>query len=156
MGLYNSVFRLVEALRLFPAAALAVVPPQLCRATNLRPLLSVSIAVTGFATVTTAMIWLAAGWLVPLLYGEAYADAVPAFRILLLAFPLMSLNYALTHQLIGWSGHRAYAVICAAALVFNVVLNAPLDSGAVHRRRCLVHAADGSRADRRLHWRFVG
>jgi O-antigen/teichoic acid export membrane protein len=51
---------------------------------------------------------------------------VPAFRILLLSFPLMSLNYALTHQLIGWSGHRAYAAICAAALVFNVVLNVRL------------------------------
>ena len=38
----------------------------------------------------------------------------------------MSLNYALTHQLIVWNGHRAYAAICAAALVFNVALNTRL------------------------------
>ena len=38
----------------------------------------------------------------------------------------MSLNYALTHQLIGWHGHRAYAVMCATALVFNVSLNTRL------------------------------
>jgi O-antigen/teichoic acid export membrane protein len=38
----------------------------------------------------------------------------------------MSLNYALTHQLIGWDGHRSYAALCAAALAFNVALNARL------------------------------
>jgi len=38
----------------------------------------------------------------------------------------MSLNYALTHQLIGWQRQRAYWVLCAVALVFNVALNARL------------------------------
>jgi O-antigen/teichoic acid export membrane protein len=61
-----------------------------------------------------------------LVFGEQYAEAVPAFQILVASFPLMSLNYALTHQLIGWNGHRAYAGISAAALVFNVALNARL------------------------------
>jgi len=51
---------------------------------------------------------------------------VPAFRILTLSFPLLSLNYALTHQLIGWNGQRIYAAICAAALIVNVALNARL------------------------------
>ena len=40
-----------------------------------------------------------------------------------LSLPLMALNYALTHQLIGWHGHRAYAAICAAALAANLLLN---------------------------------
>ena len=35
----------------------------------------------------------------------------------------MTLNYALTHQLIGWHGQRAYAWLCAGALAFNVLLN---------------------------------
>ncbi len=126
VGLYSAVFRLVEALRLFPAAALAVALPALCRATSTRPLLSVAAAVGGFAVVATALLWVSAGWFVPLLYGTAYRDAVPAFQILVLAFPLMSLNYALTHQLIGWSGHRGYALTCLAALVCNVSLNARL------------------------------
>jgi O-antigen/teichoic acid export membrane protein len=51
---------------------------------------------------------------------------VPAFRVLLLSFPLLSLNFALTHQLVGWDGQRAYAGLCALALVINVALNARL------------------------------
>jgi len=69
------------------------------------------------------VLWFVADPLVPLVYGERYADAVPAFQVLVASFPLMSLNYALTHQLIGWNGHRAYAAVCAIALVFNVALN---------------------------------
>jgi O-antigen/teichoic acid export membrane protein len=126
VGLYNAVFRLVEALRLFPAAVLAVALPVLFRATDARPLLSVSALLGAFSIVVALALGLAADEVVTLLYGERYAGAVPAFRILLLSLPLMSLNYALTHQLLGWNGHRAYAVICAIALVFNVVLNAQL------------------------------
>lgn len=126
VGVYNAVFRLVEALRLFPAAVLAVTLPSLCRATTLRPLTRVALAVTLFAAAASAVLWMGADWLIPRLYGPAFAQAVPAFRILLLAFPLMSLNYALTHQLIGWGGQRMYTALCAAALVFNVALNARL------------------------------
>lgn len=123
---YNAVFRLVEALRLFPAAVLAVMLPALCRASNMKPLSMVALAVTGFAVAVSAILWALAGRIVPLVYGQPYAAAAPAFRILLLSFPLMSLNYALTHQLVGWNGQRAYAWIAGAALVFNVALNARL------------------------------
>ena len=126
VALYNAVFRLVEALRLFPAAVLAVTLPMLCRASDTRPLARVSVVVTAFAVVVAALLWLNAPWIVPLVYGGRFAGATSAFRILLLAFPLMSLNYALTHQLIAWDGHRAFAVVCAAALAFNVLLNARL------------------------------
>jgi O-antigen/teichoic acid export membrane protein len=67
-----------------------------------------------------------AEWIVPVLYGQSFASAVPAFRVLAVAFPLMSLNYALTHQLIGWNHHWAYGGLCAAAVVFNVAVNARL------------------------------
>ncbi|MGH9141358.1 MAG: oligosaccharide flippase family protein [Vicinamibacterales bacterium] len=123
---YNAVFRLVEALRLFPAAVLAVVLPALVRAGNLRPLARVAVPVTAFAVATTAVLWMSAGWLVPLIYGAPYGAAVPAFRLLLLSFPLMALNYALTHQLVVWDGQRAYAGLCAVALAINVVMNARL------------------------------
>lgn len=126
VALYNAVFRMVEALRLFPAAVLAVALPSLCRANDTRLLVQLSAAVTVFAAAVTIVLWTGAAWLVPFLYGARYGDAVPAFRILLVSFPLMSLNYALTHQLIGWNGQRAYAVVSAAALVFNVALNARL------------------------------
>ena len=126
VALYNAAFRLVEALRLFPAAIIAVALPVICRATNAKPVAQLSTIVTGMAVIGSIVVAAMAPWLVPFLYGAAYAPAVTAFRILLIAFPLMSLNYALTHQLIGWDGHRAYAWICAAALVFNVGLNALL------------------------------
>jgi O-antigen/teichoic acid export membrane protein len=126
VALYNAVFRLVEALRLFPAAVVAVALPVLFRATTRQPLLkTASLLATGAMVVTIAP-WRAATWLIPLLYGARYAAAVPAFRILLLSFPLMSLNYALTHQLIGWHGHRTYAALCGVALAANVTINARL------------------------------
>src|SRR5688572_33344839 len=45
-------------------------------------------------------------------------------QVLLLSFPLLTLNYSLTHQLIGWNQPRAYALCCMAALVANLALNA--------------------------------
>jgi len=123
---YNAVFRLVEALRLVPAAVLAVTLPLLCRARSYQPLTRVSVPLTLAGVAIATALWAAAGRLVPLLYGPTYADAAAAFRILLLSFPLMSLNYALTSQLIAWRGQRAYAALCAVALVLNVALNAEL------------------------------
>jgi O-antigen/teichoic acid export membrane protein len=126
VGLYNAVFRLVEALRLFPAAVMAVTLPAMCRATDLRPLARAAAPVTLGAVAAAAILWAAAGWLIPALYQARYEAAVPAFRILLLSFPLMALNMALTHQLIGWDAQRGYAALCAGALVVNVALNARL------------------------------
>ncbi len=145
VGLYNAVFRLVEALRLFPAAVLAVVLPSLCRAGDKRPLVQVSVAVTVFAVAATLVLWAAAGWVIPLSYGSAYAAAVPAFRILLLSFPLFSLNYALTHQLIGWDGQRAYAAICGVGAVGQRRLEHPAHSSALNRRRGMGDAVHRSR-----------
>jgi O-antigen/teichoic acid export membrane protein len=122
-GLYNAVFRLVEALRLFPAAVMAVELPQLCRAETSKLLVRVSAAVVAFAFAATIVLAIAAPWGIPLVYGEGFTSAVPAFRILLWSFPLMSLNYALTHQLIGWDGQKPYAIICGIALAANVAMN---------------------------------
>jgi len=126
VALYNAVFRLVDALRLFPAAVLAVTLPSLVRARDRDPLTRVSLAVTAFAIACTLVLWAIAPWIVSLLYGEEYIAAVPAFRILMLSFPLLSVNYALTHQLIGWGRERLYAAICGVALIVNIALNARL------------------------------
>ncbi|HUR33742.1 MAG TPA: oligosaccharide flippase family protein [Vicinamibacterales bacterium] len=123
VALYNAVFRLVDALRLFPAAVLAVTLPGLCRASDRRPVTRLAARLTAAATGAAVVLWLAAAWLVPAIYGEPYRDAVAPFRTLVAALPLMALNYALTHQLIGWHGQRAYAGICAGALGCNLFLN---------------------------------
>jgi O-antigen/teichoic acid export membrane protein len=126
VALYNAVFRLIEALRLFPAALLAVALPALVRSSDSRSLRRLSAGLMAFGVAMALAVWSSAGWLVPLLYGTAYEAAVPALRILAWSFPLMALNYALTHQLLAWDLHRAYAALCLAALVFNVALNARL------------------------------
>jgi O-antigen/teichoic acid export membrane protein len=126
VGSYTAVFRLIEALRLFPAAALAVALPALCQATTTRPMTRLAIQWSAAALILSAALWMAAGWLIPFTYGRRFADAVPAFRVLLLAFPLMTLNYVLTTQLVAWDRHRAYAVLCGAALIVNVGVNARL------------------------------
>jgi O-antigen/teichoic acid export membrane protein len=102
---------------------MAVVLPTLCQAVDTRPFGRVSFALTVFGVAVAAIGWASAGWLVPLVFGQGYAGAAPAFRILMWSFPLMSFNYALTHQLIGWHGQRAYVTVCALALVLNVALN---------------------------------
>jgi O-antigen/teichoic acid export membrane protein len=123
VALYNAAFRLVETVRLFPAAVLAVAMPSIFRATDAGALRRVAAAVGLFGIGAAPILWISAGWLIPFVYGASYEEAVPAFRILILSLPLMSLNFALTHQLIGWNGQRAYAVVCAAALGVNVALN---------------------------------
>jgi O-antigen/teichoic acid export membrane protein len=121
---YNAVFRVVDALRLFPAAVLAVILPVAVHRDQPQ---------AGCARVDRAdRIWcnrrsaavVTADRLVPLLFGERYASAVPTLRILALSFPLLSLNLALTHQLVGWNRQRAYAAVCAIALAVNLTLNA--------------------------------
>ncbi len=126
VGRYNAVFRLADALRLFPAAVLAVVFPALCRARDMGPLGRVAAGLAGAGGLAAAAAWALAPWMVGTFYGPAYVEAVPAFRVLLLSVPFFFLNYALTHQLIGWDGERAYAWLCGAALMANLAGNALL------------------------------
>jgi O-antigen/teichoic acid export membrane protein len=121
---YNAVFRLIDALRLVPAAVLAVTLPALCNAIDRRPLRRVALPLALFGSAAAAMLWPAAKPIVTLAFGSAYATAAPAFRILALALPLLSINFALTHQLVAWNRQRAYAGVCAAALAINLALNA--------------------------------
>jgi O-antigen/teichoic acid export membrane protein len=124
VGQYNAVFRIVEALRLFPAAVIAVQLPTLSRANDLRPVVRIASGLTAIAIAAAILLWVVADRVLAVLYGPAFGPAAPAFRILALAFPLLSMNYALTHQVILWNRQRTYAAVCATALAFNVLVNA--------------------------------
>lgn len=126
VGGYHAVFRLVEALRLLPAAVLAVLFPVLVQSTDAMLVKRVGAALTGVGVALALLGGVGASWLVPAIYGDAFAYASPAFAILCLALPLFFLNYALTHQVIGWDGQYAYLVIAAAALVANIAANLAL------------------------------
>ena len=123
VGGYNAAFRLVEALRLLPAAVMAVTFPLLVQArdTDLVRSIGGKLAIAGAAL--AAVCAAGAPLIIPALYGARYEYAVPAFAVLSLALPLFFLNYALTHQVIGWDGHRAYLGIVAVALAGNVAAN---------------------------------
>jgi PST family polysaccharide transporter len=123
VGGYNAAFRLVEALRLLPAAVMAVTFPLLVQArdTDLVRRIGGKLAIAGGALALVCAI--GAPLIIPLVYGGRYEYAVPAFAVLSLALPLFFLNYALTHQVIGWEGHRAYLGIVTIALAGNVVAN---------------------------------
>ena len=120
---YGAVFRLVDAMRLVPAAILAVVLPVMFRGRNTAFLQKLSAGLLAFGLVTSVALYAAAPIVVPLAFGAAYAPATPLFRILLVAFPLLALNYGLTSQLIGWNRQRAFALINGGAFVANIAMN---------------------------------
>ncbi len=126
VGLYNAVFRLVDAARLFPAAVLAVVFPLLCRPGHGRVFRRALAGLTGLSLLLLAGGWVLAAAAVPLLYGDAFREAVPIFRLLLLSLPLLFVNFLLTHQLIARGRERAYAGVCAAGLAASLVLTLSL------------------------------
>jgi len=123
VGGYNAAFRLVEALRLLPAAVMAVTFPMLVTATDTQLVRRIAAALTGAGALFAIVCVLGGSIIIPLIYGDAYAYAAPAFSILALALPLFFLNYALTHQVIGWNGQVAYLGIATVALIANVIAN---------------------------------
>lgn len=125
-GAYGAVFRLVDASRLLPAAVLAVSFPRLVRTTDVSAVVRLGAALMGLGSIAAGAIAAAAAPLVALTYGERYAAAAPVLVLLACAVPFFYANAALTHQLIGWDGQRAYLWIACAALVVNLVANAGL------------------------------
>jgi O-antigen/teichoic acid export membrane protein len=123
VGGYNAAFRLVEALRLVPAAVMAVTFPLLVQARDLDLLRGIGSKLTLAGGLLALVCAAGAPVIIPLVYGAPYAYAVPAFAVLSLALPLFFLNYALTHQVIGWDGHRAYLAIVTLALAGNIAAN---------------------------------
>jgi O-antigen/teichoic acid export membrane protein len=123
VGGYNAVFRLVEAMRLLPAAVLAVTFPMLVQTPDTRLVQRLGGALALAGAVLAVICVVGSSAIVPMIYGRPYLYAAPAFAILALALPLFFLNYALTHQVIGWDGQRAYLLIASVALVGNIAAN---------------------------------
>jgi stage V sporulation protein B len=123
VGGYNAVFRLVEALRLLPAAVMAVTFPMLVQTADTRLVRRIGGALAVAGVLFALACSLGSSLIVALVYGTRYLYTAPTFAILSLALPLFFLNYALTHQVIGWDGQRAYLLIAALALIANVAAN---------------------------------
>jgi O-antigen/teichoic acid export membrane protein len=126
VGVYNAAFRSVEALRLVPAALMAVVFPSLCTAQTLAPLRTTVTWLLAAAALPALVLAVAAGPILETVYGAPFVAAAPALRVLAWALPLFFLNYALTHQVLAWNGQRPYLGVVAAALVTSVAANLAL------------------------------
>lgn len=126
VGLYNAAFRIVEALRLIPAAAMAVMFPVFCTTRTWQPARSVLAALVPIGVIGAAAIALSAPAILELAYGSRFAVAAPALTVLAAALPFFFVNYVLTHQVIAWDGQRAYLGVTAAALATNLAANALL------------------------------
>lgn len=129
VGVYNASFRIVDALRLFPAAVLAVAYPRLCAATDERPVRRLSTWLLAASAVVATAVSVSAPSLLVVVYGTPFAAGAEALHILAWCIPLFYVNYALTHQLIAWDGQRAYLAIAGGALLANVAGNALLIPG---------------------------
>lgn len=123
VGVYNAAFRIVDALRLFPAAGLAVTYPLLCSAPDGRRLRQLTGVLLVASLIVAVSVYAVATPLLVFVYGDAFARAGAALQALAFAIPFFFVNYALTHQLIAWGRERAYLAVAAAALAANVVLN---------------------------------
>ena len=120
---YNAVFKLIDALRLLPAAVMAVLFPSLCRPGATRLLLvSVFGVLAAGLLLTGAGAWQATS-IIELCYGRSYLVATRAFQILLFSLPLLFVNFILTHRLIGMNRQRAFAILCACGLLLSLGLN---------------------------------
>jgi O-antigen/teichoic acid export membrane protein len=124
VGQYNAAFRIVDALRLFAAAGLAVAYPALCAASSLRPVQRLSAALVAGSIAVAVPVFLAAAPMLGFVYGPAFVVAGPTLQTLSLSLPFFFLNYALTHQVIAWDRQYSYLRIASAALLTNVATNA--------------------------------
>lgn len=125
-GIYNAAFRSVEALRLLPAALMAIVFPSFCTARTFVPLTTTSAWLLAAAAVPALALAFAAAPILDAIYGPSFIVAAPALRLLAWAVPLFFVNYALTHQVLAWDGQRAYLGIVVAALVTSLSANLTL------------------------------
>jgi O-antigen/teichoic acid export membrane protein len=129
VGIYNAAFRIVEALRMIPAAVLAVTFATLCASQDLRTVQRLTAMLLAGGLALFAALYVTAPTVLQMLYGDRFVEATPALRMLCAALPLFFANYALTHQVIAWDGQRAYLGITATALVANLTANSLLIPG---------------------------
>jgi O-antigen/teichoic acid export membrane protein len=133
VGLYNAAYKLFEPLLLFPAALLAGFFPLLSQAATaeynhtqlsfkqqLRKLLLLLSCSGLVISVGTALV---AGWVVPLLFGTAYNEAVITLILLALAVPFLFVNSGLTHALLALEYERLSLYFFGVCLVLNIGAN---------------------------------
>ena len=128
-GLYAAAFRIVEALLLLVAGVMTVLFPRL--AASVRGAADAFRADFTRAWVTllvSGLIFAVNGWLwgtslIPVIFGGAYGPTQALLDVLLVAIPVMYVNYLLTQSLVAAGRERFYVVVTGVCTVVNVGVN---------------------------------
>lgn len=126
---FSAAFRLVEPGQILPASLLAAVFPALSQALHNDPAgarglgwwTGVLLALAGAGGALA--FWLAAPWLIPVLYGGAYGESVTVLQVLGLSTLPAFVNYGLTHFLIARGQQAAVGFFTGGMLLLHGVLS---------------------------------
>jgi O-antigen/teichoic acid export membrane protein len=130
VGSYSAAYKLFEATMIVPSVVLAAWFPALVRADEgrdaarrVRVELRLGAALLGLGLAAGGTVVLGSGLAIRLVFGPAFANAVPVLRVLGLGVPLVFLNYGLTHFLIARHLERANLVFTLGMVVLNLGAN---------------------------------
>ena len=129
VGSYSAAYKIFEATMILPSIVMAASFPTLVRAHDQdsshrrRSEVGLGTALFGLGVVVGAGIFLASGLAIRAAFGPAFANAVPALRVLAFAVPILFLNYGLTHFLIARRLERYNLAFTIVMVVLNVGAN---------------------------------
>jgi len=131
-GLYGAVYRILEQAHFLPLTVSMTLLPLVSAAhpsdpARVRELLQTTadyLAIVSLPVFGVALA--AAGPLIELLFGDAFADAAPALPVLMAAFVLICFGYLSGNMIVVLGLQRRFAVYALIGLVFNVALNLAL------------------------------
>lgn len=129
VGIYVVAVSISESLLLFATAGSQLIIDRYSRVVNQtigRKVTGLEISVISVTGVGAVGVFVFAGSIVHLLFGDAYAPAAQPLRILAVASLIASVWRVLGSRLIGLGGARSYAVCGATALVVAVGAGVPL------------------------------
>jgi PST family polysaccharide transporter len=128
LGAYSAAYKIFEGSMLVPAVLMATAFPPLSRAHGDRERqrrweMLMACVLLGLGLVVGLVFAVGRSGIINVLFGQAFARAVPSLRLLSYGVPLMYLNCGLTHFLIARDLGSKNLVFAVSMLVLNVGLN---------------------------------
>lgn len=130
-GLYSAAARVMEALKMLPAAVFGALLPMMAagRQSNNQSVHRLAVAgLVGFACILAALCALFARPIVLLLFGAEFDGAIWPLRVMSLSLPLTILTFALSFNLVIQTEERVAALALALTLAVSAILTGVLIS----------------------------
>ena len=129
VGSYAAAFKIFEGTMILPSIIMAASFPGLVRSRDGDPRgqrrleIGLSAVLLGLGGIIGGAIYVVSAPVIGLVFGAAFANAVPSLRVLCLAVPLLFLNYGLTHFLIARHLERRNLAFAGVMVALNVGMN---------------------------------